>query len=385
MKRFTLQQWLFGVLLGVLLFPLCFQLSNGTITPPLKGYQPQAKAVSLTPQNLLNNNWQTYAEAYTKDHLQTRHFLIRLNNQLKYSLFDHLNAQGIERGKDNFYFENRYIHTYLGQQRISEEDLISKVSALRDFADSLHDRGVATLVVLAPGKAQFMPENLPTSYDTVVKQPNNYEAYRQKLEDYRIPFLDIQKYLLEMKDTTAYPLFTRGNVHWSFYAMSYVTDTLIGTIETLLQRDLPDYQRDTVSLKYSPTYYTEAGIFASLNLYWTQLQDTFAYRHINPDSWNYENKYRPKVWAIGDSFYGTLLTYDVPQRFFDPSSIFFYYNNSVVSSLENKNYTPGKITDYLDQLAEQDLVIIMTTDANIKGCTWGATGDVLREWRKEED
>jgi hypothetical protein len=161
--------------------------------------------------------------------------------------------------------------------------------------------------------------------------------------------------------------------------MSHVTDTLISTIETLLQRDLPDYQREAVSLKYTPTYYTEAGIFASLNLYWTQLQDTFAYRHIAPESWDYENKYRPKVWAIGDSFYGTLLTYDVPQRFFDPGSIFFYYNKSVVGTLENKNYTPGKITDYLDQLSEQDLVIIMTTDANIKGCTWGATGDVLRE------
>ena len=381
MKASTTKRLWFGIIVAVLLFPLCFQLASGTITLPLKGYQPKAKEVDFSRESIKNGSYQNYVEAYAKDHLQSKHFFIRLNNQLKYSLFDHLNAYDVERGKNDYYFESRYARTYLGTRFTGEKILSEKIENISELKDSLSAHDIELLVVLAAGKGQFMPENISARYDTIVKRPNDYELFSAGLAAAEIPVLDLQQYLLSMKDTASYPLFTRGNIHWSFYAISFITDTLVSTIEQQLGVDLPEYKREAIRLAYEPSYYTEKGIFASLNLYWTKLQDTFAYRDIIPASLVYENKYRPKVWVVGDSFYGTMETYQVPQQFFDPTTTFFYYNNSIVNAAENKQYAPGNIKDYLSQLEEQDLLILWTTDAGIRGFDWEATNNILDHYR----
>ncbi len=102
------------------------------------------------------------------------------------------------------------------------------------------------------------------------------------------------------------------------------------------------------------------------------------------DSINVE-KYRPKVWTIGDSFYGTLETYKVPQQFFAPDNIFFYYNNSIVGSSAKLNYTAGNIETYLDQIEEQDILLFFTTDAGMPGCSWGAAEAILEYYKKGVD
>ncbi|MEL6656279.1 MAG: hypothetical protein AAFP77_04120 [Bacteroidota bacterium] len=385
MKQSLMKKLIFGLLLAVWLFPLFFQNFSGTITFPLKGYQVKARKVDFNRKHVLDGQWQNYAEAYTKDNLQTRHFLIRLNNQLKYSLFDHLNAKNVERGKNDFYFERHYAQSYLGVTYNGEKILSEKIKTISELRDTLAQRGIETLVVLAAGKGQYMPENLPPRCDTIPKKTNDYEVFSQMLQEANIPSLDLQQYLLSMKDTTSYPLFTKGNIHWSFYAISYVTDTLLQTLEKQLDQDLPDYERAPVRLSYRPHYYTEKGIFGSLNLYWTTLADTFAYRDIKTESIDYEGKYRPKVWVVGDSFYGTLVTYDVPQYFFDENTTFFYYNGAIVNHLENKQYAPGKIKDYLSQLEEQDIVILWTTDAGIEGFDWGASDMILEHYRQSDN
>lgn len=382
MSKTTIKYILFSLILAVLLFPLCFQASKGTITKPLKGYQAPPEKVDFSTANWWAGNWQEYIELYAKDQLQARHFLIRLNNQLKFSLFNQVNANGIERGKNDFYFEYRYISAYLGRNYQGEEHYQEKVAKLQELSDTLQAHGVETLFVIASGKANFMPEHLPKKYDKVQKLRNNYEAFIEQMNASSVPYLDLNQYLLDMKDTASYPLYTKGNVHWSFYAISFVTDTLIATIEKQLDQSLPAYSRTPVSLAYEPTYYTEGGIFNSLNLYWTELRDTFAYRDVIEEKSINENKYRPKIWAIGDSFYGTLHTYKVPHQFFDHQSLFFYYNHSIVDQ-ENKNYEAGTITSYLDQIEEQDMILFFTTDAGIPGCGWGAEDAILNFYKNK--
>lgn len=381
MKPNYIKIFLFGLIMSVLCFPMVFQPMKGTITKKLKGYQAPPKKVDLSTKTWFDGSWQKYLEAYSKDQLQARHFLIRLNNQLKYSLFDELNANAVERGGNDFYFERRYISAYLGMNYQGEEVYQKKVQKLQELTDTLKAHGVQTLYVIASGKANFMPENIPEKYNTVKKDSNNYEAFLKYMAQSSVPYLDLNQYLIDMKDTATYPLYTKGNIHWSFYAISYVTDTLIQTIEKQLDKDLPSYERSPVVLSYEPKYYTEGGIFRSLNLYWTELQDTFAYRNIIPDEEGNKDKFRPKVWAIGDSFYGTLNTYKVPQQFFDEKSIFFYYNHTIRNA-KGHDIASGSMKSYVDKIKEQDLLLFFTTDAGIPGCGWGAEEEILEYFKK---
>ena len=382
MSKAIIKNILFSIIMAILLFPLCFQPFDGTITEKLKGYQAPPKKVDLSFYTWLDASWQKYLEDYSKDQLQARHFLIRINNQLKYSLFDKMNANAVERGKNDFFFEYRYIDSYLGLNFRGEDFISKKVEQLQELTDTLNNHGVELLFVLASGKGHFMPENLPEKYQSIEKRQNHYETYVRYLKKSTVSYLDLNQYLLDMKDTTSYPLYTKGNIHWSFYAISFVTDTLIHTIENQLNEDLPDYSCAPVEIKYEPTFYTEGGIFKSLNLYWTELKDTFAYRNAIIEEEANKDKFRPKIWAVGDSFYGTLNTYKVPHQFFDPGSLFFYYN-SQVSRIEDKNYKDGTIRSFLEKIEEQDMIIFFTTDAGIQDCSWGAAEEILK-WYKEK-
>lgn len=379
MSKLVIKKIAFIFIMTLLCFPFCYQFREGTITKKLRGYFEPPKKVELNAKSFLDGSWQQYAEAYAKDKLKTRHFLIRLNNQLKYSLFQELNVNGVKKGQNDFYFEYRYIEAYLGLNFLGEVRIEEHVAKFARLRDSLAARDIEMLYVIASGKANYMPDHLPDKYLSIEKHPNNYESYLHFFDQYKIPHLDFNQYLLDMKDTSAYPLYTRGNIHWSFYGLSYVVDSLIAQMETQLDRDLPDYTRADVSLAYEPKYYTEGGIFKSLNLLWTEIQDTFAYRDpIMLDSLNV-NKYYPRIWTIGDSFYGTLCTYEVPQRFFDPNSIFFYYNHSLVGTIYDYNYMPGTLKDFISQIEEQDMIMFFTTDAGLPGCSWGAV-DVMLDY-----
>jgi hypothetical protein len=384
MSKATIKNLLFCLIMAILIFPLFFQLFEGTITYKLKGYKAPPKKVTLDVNTWLDGSWQKYAEAYSQDKLQARHFLIRLNNQLKFSLFDKLNANGVERGRNDFYFERRYINAYLGTNFQGDAHYVEKVEKLQELTDTLKAHGIEMLFVIAAGKASFMPENIPEKYLPIKKGKNNYEAFTEQLKKSSIPFLDLNQYLSDMKDTATYPLYTKGNIHWSFYAISFVTDTLVQVIENQLDKGLPAYVTSPVEVAYEPTFYTEGGIFKSLNLYWTEIKDTFAYRNFVVDEASLKDKYRPKVWVVGDSYYGTLRTYEIPQHFFDESATFFYYNQSVVNQ-KDKNYKPGTIKDNIEKIEEQDLLIFFTTDAGIPGCSWGAEEEILKYYKEKSN
>ncbi len=368
----------------ILFFPLCFQPFDGKIVEKLKGYHAPPDKVPLGIQTWFDGSWQQYTEAISKDKLQARHFLIRINNQLKYSLFEALNANDVIRGKNDYYFEGRFIRSHLGMDYKGEEFIAKKVEKLQELNDTLKNHGIEMLFVFASGKGNFMPENIPENYQNVEKGQSNYKTYLDFFKKTDISYLDLNQYLLNMKDTTSYPLYTKGNIHWSFYAISYVTDTLIQTIENQLNKNLISYSRSPVEIKYEPTYYTEGGIFKSLNLYWTQLKDTFAYRHVIFNRDGYKDTYKPKIWAVGDSFYGTLMTYKIPHQFFDPGSLFFYYNNNVVN-IQDSKYRYGKIEQHFGKLDELDMLILFSTDAGVQGCCWGAVDDILKHYKQNEE
>ena len=103
-----------------------------------------------------------------------------------------------------------------------------------------------------------------TARREVAKQTNNYETYKRFVEASRIPSIDLNQYLLEMKDTASFPLYTKANTHWSAYALYHVVDTLVNTMETILDKDLPDFSFHTPRIE-SKARGTDAGMFDSFN------------------------------------------------------------------------------------------------------------------------
>ena len=70
----------------------------------LKGWQSIEEVNDLSWKNWSTGTWQEDCEVWLKRRMKSRHFFIRLNNQLKYSLFNQTNAKDIIEGKNVYYF-----------------------------------------------------------------------------------------------------------------------------------------------------------------------------------------------------------------------------------------------------------------------------------------
>ena len=244
--------------------PLLVQLAGHPLGKPLKGWQPLPERDALSWENWAKGNWQSYTEEQARHQLKARPFLARLNNQLKYSLFGQLNSRHVIQGKNGNLYEEPYIRSYLGMDYQGEKSIAENVAMLKTINDSLEANGTHLLFVLSSGKASFMPEHFPPPYDTMAKHTSNYETYRKHLQQSGIPTLDLNQYLLDMKDTASYKLYTKGNTHWSAYALYAVTDTLLRKIEQMLGKDLPDYRYGPLVVE-SQARGLDDGIFQSLN------------------------------------------------------------------------------------------------------------------------
>lgn len=365
----------FVLLLGLLLSPLAFQYFDDPIVKPLKGWQASTKPIKLTTQNWLDGSWQNNRENFAKEHLKLRHLLIRFNNQLKFSLFKKLNSRNVVMGKNNCFYEERYIKAYKGMDFLGEEKVAENVQKMQRLTDSLRSHGTQFLVVLVAGKGSFFPECFPPKYDGIPKGPNNYETYAKYLAQSTIPYLDINRYFLEMKDTSRYNLFTKAGVHWSIYGAYKAVDTLLTTIENLLQKDLPDYHYSPLQVT-TKAKDTDNDIFEALNLLWTKVHETYAYKKMVLEK-EKEGKYRPKVWVIADSFFWTLYSRKIPDNFFDPSALFMYYFNDIWQT-DRQHYKRPSIKFTKKMLEQQDLIILFATETNIKLNGWKMVDTFLK-------
>ena len=365
----TLKVGLFSILMSLLVFPALLHHLGIPFGKALRGWQAVPQVEPISWGNWSDGTWQAGNEAWLKRKMQSRHFFVRLNNQLKYSLFNELNAKDVVKGKNGYYFEERYIRSYLGMDYQGPESIKENIVALEEVSDSLAARNIPLLMVFASGKGTFMPENFPEPYDTIPKQTNNYETYLEAVKSSRIPYLDLNQYLLDMKDTASYALYTKGNTHWSAYALYQVVDTLLNKMEILLEEDLPDFSYGPVAVR-DKARGEDAGIFDSFNLLWAKMDESYAYREWEVDA---EGKYKPRVWVIGDSFYGTLFEEKIPHLIFEDASRFLYYFKEVWTHDDNR-YRTKDIQNLKAWIEDLDMVMLFITDANIGACCWGMTG-----------
>ena len=379
MKQQYIKNIIFYSLMALLCGPMLFHSLDWSLGKKLRGWQAPVEEVQLRLENWRSGDWQHYQEAAIKAQLKARPWLIRFNNQVKYSLFGVLNARDVIAGKEGQFFEEQYIRAYLGLDVAEEQSLEENVEALEAISDSLFANGTAFMIVLASGKGTFMPENFPDRYASIAKSKNNYEVFLQALKQTTIPTLDLNQYLLELKDTASHTLYTKGNTHWSNYALGFVVDTFLQRIELLLNKDLPDYQFQPLEMAQEARG-NDAGIFNSLNLLWTKLEEDYAYRPIKV--LEEEGKYQPQVWVIGDSFYGTLFEEKIPHRFFDNDSRFLYYYQQLWAQ-DGQRYRVKDVQNLKKSVLENDLVLVFITDANIDDCCWGMTGAFYRLFHPE--
>ena len=332
---------------------------------PLEGYTTTTDKPELTRASFASGDYQSDIEQFISENFGFREFFIRLYNQYSYSLFRKINNDNITEGKDRELFLNMYLDDITGQTlwdyypSIEDAKAAARknVQETQRLIDTLKQFDIDFLFIFAPSKTAVYPEKMPQRY---LEQMSNFsleEYYIELFKENDIPHIDFLNYFKAIKDTVAYPLYTRTGTHWAESTIPFVSDSILHRIEDITGYDLAEirYVDQHLTKKYS---YLDSELEASMNLLFpypkpalpqpvVELSDTLT-------------KDRPNLLVVGDS-YANQLVYSTFGKAFNNWD-WWAYNRDIHSSRERFKWRRLKEEfDAVTVLQEADIVMAVFT------------------------
>jgi len=348
----------------LLLAPLIGKVININKHTKLKGAVEVIPNTSISAGSWFSGDYQLKKEKYLSNSFGWRNLMVRINNQLHYSLFGTIRANSVVEGKNGYLFETGYIDAYLGTNFIGKEKIIEKVRKLKAVNQAFAELDKHLLVVLAAGKGTYYPQYFPEEYDARKKGLNNYEYYAERLQKESVPFIDFNQHFLDIRDTTRQVLYPKSGIHWSRYGEVLVMDSLLQYFEKAINKDVPELKRTWV-VESTPLK-RDNDLEKGMNLLFSYDNTKMTYQAFEFEK---SGKHLPVVLFIADSFYWGLQNEGFTNGPFKDSH-FWFYNQSVWPQAEGKKMT--KDLNFKEEIDKREIVILLGAEATLTNFAYGA-------------
>lgn len=363
-------KWVKHILFVVLILALCLpviQYYTGFIEVSRlqgEGNPPEYPEFSLS--SWAEGTFQAEAENAIEHRIGFRPVLIRIKNQLEFSLFGKANARGVIVGKRRYLFEADYLRAFTGRDYPGDWYWKEKFRRVGLVRDTLEQLGVNIAVVIEPSKASYFEEYIPDNYlEDYAATRTNYQSLLEGCQSAGMPVLDLYSYFNLLKEESPFPLFPKGGIHWSYYGMLRAMDTILPRVESLTGKEVPgliigplEPERDLRG--------TDSDLAELMNLIFEPSHPPMAYPEISyvqvPDT------LKPRVLAISDSFYFSILNAGIPENTY-ANSAFWYYNVEIYPESWSVRKDTSMI-DYRQEVEGMDLVMVMITERFFYKFAW---------------
>lgn len=361
--------------MALLFMPLIQQFLHPFKLKPLNGYYK----VEKRPDTLNWNVWanETFQKKYNRsveDSFGLREILIRINNQINYSVFRKTEANNVVIGKNDCLYEKGYILDYTGFNFLGENYLNELLYRFKMVQDTLKKASKTSLIlVLEPGKASFYPEYIPDRFLAQSKSMSNMRYIQIHAPKNNINCLDLNAWFCSMKDTISCALYATYGVHWSTYGMYLAADTISRYIEQLRNIDMPELVWQDIK-KTDELKDTDFDIEATLNLLFDLPHFEMCYPSIGfktkPD------KIKPKLLTIGDSYYWGFISNQIVDSLYKEHQYWYYF-----SGIWPDIWTGTNISEKFnlkEEIERQDVVMVGVTELNTFYGFWGFIDELYK-------
>lgn len=357
-------------LLATILLALCIPL----LQERFSFYEPSGLKGAIVPEEKLEFSsaawWDgTYQEHYAlwyNENFGFRPDLVRVRNQIVYSLFNEAKANGVIVGKEGYLFQRGYLEARMGKDYIGFDQVNVLATRLKAIQDSLEAKNITLVVCFSAGKASFYPEYIPNEfhYDT---DSTNYKVMCSAFAANGINTIDFNNWLCEMKAKSAYPLFPKTGIHWSRYASLLVVDSLTKYVEQRRQIDLPNVFWKSIEVTdelRSP----DGDIGEAMNLIWPISH----FENMGYPVFEFEDttgKANISLMAISDSFFWTMFDIGFAPKCFSNIDFYYYfrevhYSAGIPFSLIDRKTATENVTKH-------QVVLLMVSETNLAKFGWG--------------
>lgn len=355
----------------VLLLPAIQQFANFPRIKSLKGAITIPKMPKLSLKGYLDASLQDSMDTFVENTIGYRPVLVRLHNQIQYSLFDTVNAKGVIFGKNDYLFEQNYIKALYGLDFVGFDKVQTDINETKFVNEWLIKHGKHLILVFAPGKATFFPEQVPDSYKPDSIHFTNNKVYIDSLSKYQIPLIDGNQYFKKIKDTSQFALFPKSGIHWSYYGIGLIFDSLLQKMEQVGGKRFIDFGMKNIEVSkklQSP----DQDLWEGLNVFSQPNDYAMPYPKFYFENPIKENM--PKVIVVADSYYWQWFGSGYATRSFN-SHDFWYYNAQIYPGNGGEAIQRHNV-DIISRVIETNFVIVLQTDANMDRFSFGFIHDL---------
>ena len=329
---------------------------------PLNGEFTIAPDIEFTFKNWFDGSYWDKKSKYINDNMGLRPDLIRLNNQVDYTLFKKIHSEWRLLGNNSCIFQDMYIYSYLGRDFDGYPFILEKVRKLKAIQDTLGKLGKSLIFVHAPCKAFYYPEYFPERYRDTVRCTTNFETYKRIGDSLGLNQVDFNSWFVSMKNKGTELLYPKQGFHWSTYGSLLAADSLIRYMERLRGIHMIHPVWDKI-VHTDKAHDKDDDIAKSMNLIWPLAKETFSYPEVRYEG--DKTAVKPRVIYVGDSFLFQWLDEWVIDNTNSNWQIWYYY-----SSLVNKDHKPEELYpmdnyDWVKEIDNSDCIVIMFTSRNL--------------------
>jgi len=361
-----------------LLFPVIQYNFNVLKEPPLSGSykKEQIKTVVLSMNNLRNGSYQNSFDKYWQNEHGFRNRLIRLNNQLNYSIFDKSNANGTVMCGEKVLITEGDIKSYLGYDFAGKAAIDEMLDKAKFISDTLQKRGIPFVFMITPSKASVYKDQIPSKYFSIYKSGlTNYDCFIGGIKQRNLTVFDTKKIILEEESYFEHPIFPKNGIRWSGNTVAKISDTLVEFLANKLALKVPNIELKKGELTIVDYRFTDYDIGEAMNLLWNVSEEVLHYPNL---SFTNKKRERPNLLGVGDSFIQSFYGfYPVLYSVFSQQSNLWYYNKTVGWPLELTAYhIKTQELDLALELEKRDIVVLEMTEENLKMTGYGFIEDL---------
>jgi hypothetical protein len=333
----------------------------------------------LDTERWLDGSYQEEMVPYLEQNTGFHNSLVRLHNQIDYSIFKKPTAEGVIIGKNGQLYEYDYIRAYTGIDFVGEEILDKKLRKLKFLQEYLKDSlGIDLVLVLEPGKASVYPENIPDRFLTDKQGISNYHFILDRAGELNISMIDFNNYFIELRNKLEHPVFPKYGTHWSEFAMWYAADSLIRYTEKIRDINLPGVIKDGFEIS-EELRSTDYDVAASMNLMFELDHGPMPYPVFQFEDADSTHT-RPMVLAVADSYYWNIFNTGIPKHLFANEAFWYFYK-----LVYPDTYDGEKMVDDLklqEEIEKQEIIYLMVTERFLYKLGWGFIEDLYAIYGK---
>lgn len=352
-----LKSILFGVLVAFLFLPVAQKVKRIPVDP-LKGYFSLPEKPVFSWEGWFEGTWQEAYSKYCETRIGFRPIFIRLKNQLEYTAFRNTSSN-VVIGKEDWLYEHPYINAWKGNDFLGTDSLDKILNQMEEVVQYLKTQHTDVIILIAPNKAQLLPQFLPDHFLNAPAGINNYSYLIGGMKKRNIYYLDYNPVMnMHLQENTTKPVYGKYGVHWTYYAGALAADTMVKLMEKIKGVDITDIHFGAPN----PTYEADGNdidLLNLLNLAYIPRDQLFVYPTLTYDS---TNKVKPNIIAIADSYHDGLSHMGVLDQVFRTNDLYYY------DTLEKINgaLIPMDPAIALQQrVAGRDFIVFLYTDQNI--------------------